>query len=83
MKTPLAVEGLAPFLLLSRALSPSYREPPCHGYGRLAARSYTLRVTVERETSPDSTRPGDIRRGNWDDEVMAIRSASGLQDRAR
>jgi len=49
----------------------------------LAARSYTLRVTVERETSPDSTRPGDIRRGNWDDEVMAIRSASGLQDRAR
>ena len=26
---------------------------------------FTLRVTVERDASPDSTRPGDIRRG-WD-----------------
>src|SRR6266849_6556748 len=25
--------------------------------------SFSLRVTVERDTSPDSTRPGDIRRG--------------------
>ena len=25
--------------------------------------SFSLRVTVERETSPDSTRPGDVRRG--------------------
>ena len=25
--------------------------------------SFSLRVSVERETSPDSTRPGDIRRG--------------------
>ena len=24
---------------------------------------FSLRVTVERDTSPDSTRPGDIRRG--------------------
>jgi hypothetical protein len=25
--------------------------------------SFSLRVTVERDASPDSTRPGDIRRG--------------------
>jgi hypothetical protein len=30
---------------------------------RNACPSYTLRVSVERETSPDSTRPGDVRRG--------------------
>lgn len=25
--------------------------------------AFSLRVTVERDTSPDSTRPGDVRRG--------------------
>ena len=30
---------------------------------RNACASFSLRVTVERDASPDSTRPGDIRRG--------------------
>ncbi|PYM93021.1 MAG: hypothetical protein DME04_13300 [Candidatus Rokuibacteriota bacterium] len=31
--------------------------------GRNDCASFSLRVTVERDASPDSTRPGDIRRG--------------------
>ena len=31
--------------------------------GRNQCAAFSLRVTVERDASPDSTRPGDIRRG--------------------
>lgn len=32
-------------------------------HGRNECAAFSLRVTVERDASPDSTRPGDIRRG--------------------